>query len=115
VPVAALTEVVKRVSLVAERATPVRLHFSEDGMVVEAGGTEDARASEAMDCLYEGEAMQVAFNPGYLLEGLNALDGPTAVLSLTDPRKPAVLSPAGEDGEVRPGYRYLIMPIRIGA
>jgi DNA polymerase-3 subunit beta len=58
--------------------------------------------------------MQVAFNPAYLLEGLNALDVPVAVLSLTDPRKPAVLAPAGEDGEVAEGYRYLIMPIRIG-
>jgi DNA polymerase-3 subunit beta len=37
------------------------------------------------------------------------------VLRLTDPRKPAVLCPAGEDGEVIPGYRYLIMPIRIGS
>jgi DNA polymerase-3 subunit beta len=113
--VSALVEVVRRVALVAERTTPVRLSFSEDGLIVEAGGTEDARASEAMDCGYEGEAMQVAFNPGYLLEGLGALGGPTAVLSLTDPRKPAVLAPAGEDGEIIPGYRYLIMPIRIGA
>jgi DNA polymerase-3 subunit beta len=68
-----------------------------------------------MECGYEGEPMQVAFNPGYLLEGLNALDGPTAVLSLTDPRKPAVLAPAKEDGEIIEDYRYLIMPIRIGA
>jgi DNA polymerase-3 subunit beta len=113
--VSALVEVVRRVALVAEKSTPVRLSFSEDGLIVEAGGTEDARASEAMDCVYEGEAMQVAFNPGYLLEGLGALDGPTAVLSLTDPRKPAVLAPAGENGEIIPGYRYLIMPIRIGA
>jgi DNA polymerase-3 subunit beta len=114
IPVAALVEVVKRVALVAERTTPVRLSFSEDGLVVEAGGSEDARASEAMECGYEGEPMQVAFNPGYLLEGLNALDGPVAVLSLTDPRKPAVLAPAKEDGELITGYRYLIMPIRIG-
>ncbi len=113
--VSALVEVVRRVALVAERTTPVRLSFSEDGLVVEAGGSEDARASEAMDCRYEGEPMQIAFNPGYLLEGLGALDGPTAVLSLTDTRKPASLAPAGEDGEVVPGYRYLIMPIRIGA
>jgi DNA polymerase-3 subunit beta len=115
IQVSALVEVVRRVALVAERTTPVRLSFSEDGLIIEAGGTEDARASEAMDCVYEGEAMQVAFNPGYLLEGLGALGGPTAVLSLTDPRKPAVLSPAGENGEIIPGYRYLIMPIRIGA
>ena len=114
IPVAALNEVVKRVSLVAERSTPVRLSFSEDGLVVEAGGTEDARASEAMECTYEGDPIQVAFNPGYLLEGLTALGGPIAVLSMTDPRKPAVLSPAGENGDAIPGYRYLIMPIRIG-
>jgi DNA polymerase-3 subunit beta len=113
--VAGLVEVVKRVALVADRNTPVRLSFSEDGMVVEAGGTEDARASEAMECGYEGDAMQVAFNPTYLLEGLHAMDGPIGVLSLTDPRKPAVLAPAGEDGEIIEGYRYLIMPIRIGA
>jgi DNA polymerase-3 subunit beta len=115
IQVSALVEVVRRVALVAERTTPVRLSFSEDGLVVEAGGSEDARASEAMDCRYEGEPMQIAFNPGYLLEGLGALGGPTAVLSLTDTRKPASLAPAGEDGEVVPGYRYLIMPIRIGA
>ncbi|MEN3309122.1 MAG: polymerase subunit beta [Micromonosporaceae bacterium] len=115
IAVAGLAEVVRRVALVAERTTPVRLSFSEDGLIVEAGGTEDARASEAMECGYEGEPMQVAFNPGYLLDGLAALDGPTAALSMTDPRKPAVLAPAREDGEIVPGYRYVIMPIRIGA
>ena len=49
VPVAALIEVVRRVALVAERTTPVLLSFSEDGLVVEAGGSEEARASEAME------------------------------------------------------------------
>ncbi|HLL66601.1 MAG TPA: DNA polymerase III subunit beta [Micromonosporaceae bacterium] len=115
VPVAALQEVVRRVGLVAERTTPVRLSFSADGLVVEASGSEDARASEAMDCQYDGDAMTIAFNHQYLLDGLAALSGPTAVLSFTDPRKPAVLSPAAEDGEIIPGYWYLIMPVRIGS
>ncbi|MCW2640862.1 MAG: dnaN [Dactylosporangium sp.] len=114
VAVAALTEVVKRVSLVAERATPVRLRFSEDGLVVEAGGTEDARASEAMDCAFTGDPLTIAFNHQYLLDGLNALDGPFAVFSFTDPKKPAIISPAAEDGEISSGYWYLIMPVRIG-
>ncbi|GAA0897449.1 DNA polymerase III subunit beta [Virgisporangium aurantiacum] len=114
VPVSALTEVVKRVALVAERATPVRLSFGDDGLVVEAGGSEDARASEAMDCEYTGEPMTIAFNHQYLLDGLAALDGPVAVLSFTEPKKPAILSPAGEDGQVSSSYRYLIMPVRIG-
>ena len=114
VPVSALNEVVKRVALVAERATPVRLSFGDDGLVVEAGGTEDARASEAMDCEYTGEPMTIAFNHQYLLDGLAALDGPMAVLSFTDPKKPAIIAPAGEDGQVSSSYRYLIMPVRIG-
>ena len=114
VPVAALTEVVRRVALVAERATPVRLSFGDDGLVVEAGGTEDARASEAMDCEYVGEPMTIAFNHQYLLDGLAALDGPVAVLSFIEPKKPAVIAPAGEDGTIASSYRYLIMPVRIG-
>jgi DNA polymerase-3 subunit beta len=114
VPVSALTEVVKRVALVAERATPVRLSFGDDGLVVEAGGSEDARASEAMDCEYTGEPMTIAFNHQYLLDGLSALDGPVAVLSFTEPKKPAIMSPAGEDGQASSSYRYLIMPVRIG-
>jgi DNA polymerase-3 subunit beta len=114
VQVSALQEVVRRVGLVAERSTPVRLSFSGDGLVVEASGSEDARASEAMDCVYDGDPMTIAFNHQYLLDGLAALDGPTAVMSFTEPKKPAVMSPAGEDGQVIPGYWYLIMPVRLG-
>lgn len=114
VSVPGLKEVVRRVALVAERATPVRLTFGEDGVVVEAGGTEEARASEAMDAVFTGEPMTIAFNHGYLLDGLEALNAPQAVFSFVDPIKPAVISPGGEDGEIVPGYRYLIMPIRLG-
>jgi DNA polymerase-3 subunit beta len=114
VAVSALLEVVKRVSLVAEKATPIRLSFSEDGLVVEAGGTEEARASEALDATFTGEPLTIAFNPQYLIDGLGALGAPTALFGFTDAFKPAVLMPAGDDGEVITGYRYLIMPIRVG-
>ena len=113
VGVAALVEVVRRVALVAERTTPVLLSFSEDGLVVEAGGTEEARASEAMEATFTGEALTIGFNPQYLIDGLQNLGAPTAVLSFVDAFKPAVISPAGENGEIVPGYRYLIMPIRV--
>lgn len=113
VTVAALTEVVRRVALVAERTTPVLLSFSEDGLVVEAGGTEEARASEAMEASFTGEPLTIGFNPQYLLDGLQNLGAPTAVFSFVDAFKPAVISPFGEDGEIIPGYRYLIMPIRV--
>jgi len=112
--VAALTEVVKRVALVADRTTPVRLSFAEGEVVIEAGGSEDARASEAMEGEFTGEPLTVAFNPGYLLDGLSILDAPTVFISFTTAMKPAVISPAAEDGEPIPGYRYLIMPMRVG-
>jgi DNA polymerase-3 subunit beta len=115
ISVPALTEVVRRVGLVAERSTPVRLSLSADGLIVEASGSEDARASEAMDCVYDGEPMTIAFNHQYLLDGLSAVGAPVAVFSFNDPKKPAVISPAGEDGESIPGYWYLIMPVRIGS
>jgi DNA polymerase III subunit beta len=108
-----LTEVVKRVALVAERATPVRLGFSADGLVVEAGGSEDARASEATDAAYTGEPLTIAFNPQYLLDGLASMGSAQAVLSLVDSFKPAVLSPALDDGTPDPAHRYLLMPIRV--
>lgn len=113
VTVSALVEVVRRVALVAERTTPVLLSFSSDGLVVEAGGTEEARASEAMDATFTGEPLTIGFNPQYLVDGLQNLGVPTAVLHFVDAFKPAVISPAGEDGEIIPGYRYLIMPIRV--
>jgi DNA polymerase-3 subunit beta len=113
VGVAALVEVVRRVALVAERTTPVLLSFSEDGLVVEAGGTEEARASEAMEATFTGEPLTIGFNPQYLIDGLQNLGAPNAVLSFVDAFKPAVISPAGENGEIVPGYRYLIMPIRV--
>jgi DNA polymerase-3 subunit beta len=118
VPVAALTEVVRRVSLVAERNTPVRLAFSTDGLVVEAGSSEEARASEALDATFDApgggeEPWVLAFNPAYLLDGLNAVNAATAVFSFVEAGKPAVIAPGGEDGAIMPGYRYLIMPIRV--
>jgi DNA polymerase-3 subunit beta len=113
VSVSSLVEVVRRVALVAERTTPVLLSFSDDGLVVEAGGTEEARASEAMEAAFTGEALTIGFNPQYLIDGLQNLGAPTAVLSFVDAFKPAVISPAAEDGEIVPGYRYLIMPIRV--
>ena len=63
--------------------------------------------------LHGGEPLTIGFNPQYLIDGLQNLGAPTAMLSFVDAFKPAVISPAGENGEIVPGYRYLIMPIRV--
>ncbi len=111
VDTAALTEAVKRVSLVASRNAPVRLSFSADGLLLEAGGGDDAQASESLDAGYEGEDMTIAFNPAYLLDGLNAIDSDTAQLAFTTATKPAVLT--GKDASEE--YRYLLMPVRLSS
>ena len=111
-------EAVKRVALVAARNAPVRLGFSVDGVVLEAGGADDAQASEQLECGWEGSAsgepFQIAFNPQYLLDGLGAVDSDTTTLSFTGPTRPAVLTGKREADAVGiPDYRYLLMPVRL--
>jgi len=109
---AALTEAVKRVALVsASRTAPVRLGFDGNGEVVlEAGSGEDAQATESLAADFEGDALTIAFNPQFLLDGLGQLDGTAARLSFTSPTRPAVLTAAVEG---TPDYRYLLMPVRL--
>jgi len=110
----ALIDAVKRVALVAERNTPVRLSFADGTLTLEAGQGEDAQASEAVECSLEGEEISIAFNPQFLLDGLGALSQPLARLSFTQARKPAVISGQAEQGGPDDdSYRYLIMPVRI--
>jgi DNA polymerase III subunit beta len=113
-PTASFTESVKRVALVAERSTPVRLAFSAGQLVLEAGTGDEAQAVESLEASFDGEDIQIAFNPQYLLDGLSAIDSDTARMSFTIPTKPAVITgkPAGEETG-QPDYRYLLMPIRL--
>jgi len=108
-----LAEAVKRVALVAERNTAVRLAFSPGQLVLEAGTGEEAQAVEVLEAGYDGDDFEIAFNPQYLLDGLSAIDSDTARMSFTEPGRPALITgkPA-PDGE--PDYRYLLMPIRLG-
>jgi DNA polymerase-3 subunit beta len=102
-------EAVKRVALVAERNTPVRLTFTADGLLLEAGAGDEATALETLETSFGGAGdLRVNFNPQYLLDGLTAVSSDTAVISFTTPTRPAVLT--GKDGG--DGYRYVLMPIR---
>ena len=112
-PVALLSESVKRVALVAERNTPVRLSFSSGQLVLEAGTGDEAQAEEVIEADFSGDDLSIAFNPQYLLDGLTAIDSDTVRISFTEPGKPALLTgKPGPDGN--PEFRYLLMPIRLG-
>jgi DNA polymerase III subunit beta len=112
-PVSLLSESVKRVALVAERNTPVRLSFSEGQLVLEAGTGDEAQAEEVIEAEFSGDDLSIAFNPQYLLDGLAAIDSDTVRISFTEPGKPALLTgKPGPDGVSE--FRYLLMPIRLG-
>ena len=111
---APFVEAVKRVALVAERNTPVRLSFEQGVLILEAGSSDDAQAVERVDAQLDGDDISIAFNPTFLLDGLSAIDSPVAQLSFTTSTKPALLSgkPA-MDAEADEAYKYLIMPVRL--
>jgi len=113
VGISSLVEAVKRVSLVAERGTQVRLEFAEGLLRLSAGGDDEGSAEEELGVEFEGEPVTIAFNPAYLLDGLGALHTDRAHLSFTTPNRPALIKPVTEDGEVQPGYLYLLMPVRL--
>jgi DNA polymerase-3 subunit beta len=114
VPTSALADAVKRVALVAERNTPVRLALTQGELTIEAGSGDDAQAVDRIDADLEGDDISIAFNPAYLLDGLAAINSPTAQLSFTTPTKPALLQGrAATDTEPDDTYKYLIMPVRL--
>jgi DNA polymerase-3 subunit beta len=114
VSVSAFTESVKRVALLADRGTPVRLEFADGGVALSAGGENEGRAEEALEIAFEGEPITTAFNPGFLIDGLAAVGAGTARLLFTSANKPVVIRPvAGSGAGGDADYTYLIMPVRL--
>lgn len=123
IEVAPLAEAIKRVALVADRGAQVRLEFSSDGLLISAGGDDAGRAEESLEADFQGEPMTIAFNPGYLTEGLGSLHSDRVSFGFTTPSRPAVLRPAGDEPLVADGsgnfpapessYTYLLMPVRL--
>lgn len=113
VEVGALVDAIKRVSLVAERGTQVRLEFSETSLRLTAGGDDEGSAEEELPIEFDGEPLTIAFNPAYLQDGLAALKTDRARMLFTTSSRPAVIKPVDDEGETVPGYLYLLMPVRM--
>jgi DNA polymerase-3 subunit beta len=108
-----LTDVVHRIALVTDRGNPLRLQVNEGELVIEAGGLGSARAREATEAQLEGESLKIAINPQFMLDGLGAVGSPNVVLSFVSTHKPVLMLPADENGEVIPGFRYVVMSVRM--
>jgi DNA polymerase III subunit beta len=114
VDVAPLVEAIKRVSLVADRIAQVRMEFGAESLRLAAGGEDVGSAEEELACELTGAELLIAFNPGYLLDGLGAVHTERARLSFTTPNRPALLQPvSSETGEPEVGYQHLLMPVRL--
>ena len=112
-----LIEVVRRVSVVGDAnttATPVTLDLSADAVRVTAGSGEVGQAEESMPGSLDGDDLQIAFNPRYLTDGLDAAGTQHVAMELRDELKPAVIRPApsGDDEPVA-DFLYLLMPVRL--
>ena len=104
----ALLEALRRVKILAQDATPVRLGLGGETLALTAITQDVGNAAEEIDATYEGTEMTVAFNPDYLAAGVDAVEAEEVTLSTLDPMKPAVIRAVGRDD-----YLYLLMPVRV--
>jgi DNA polymerase-3 subunit beta len=98
---------VRRVGLLAQRNSPLRLRFAEGELTVSARTQDVGEARESLPAPYSAEALEIGFNAEFLRDGLDSIDSSTVRVKLISPLRPAVLQ--GES----PDYTYLIMPIRL--
>jgi DNA polymerase-3 subunit beta len=103
-----LLEVVTRVSQLAQRNAPLRLAFSEGELTVAAETPDIGDASESMPAAFQGEPLEIGFNPEFLRDGIDSVEGDEVVLKLISPLRPGLLEPIEGDD-----YSYLVMPIRL--
>ncbi len=103
-----LLEVTRRVSQLAQRNAALRLSFSDGELVVSAETPDLGDAREALPAPYEGELLEIGFNPEFVRDGLESIDSDEVLLKLISPLRPGLLEPADDDD-----FSYLVMPIRL--
>jgi DNA polymerase-3 subunit beta len=102
------TDVVRRVSLLAQKNAPLRLAFAPGELTVSAQTPDVGEALESMPVAFQGEPLEIGFNPEYLRAGLESIDEGDVLLKLISPLRPGLIE-AGDESR----FRYLIMPIRL--
>jgi len=107
---AVLQSALERASLLAkeERANLIKLNFESDRITIESN-SEIGHVSEQIASHHQGDAVKIAFNAKYLLDGVRALDCDAIRLNLNGTLNPMIIRPVGEDN-----YTYLVLPVRVG-
>jgi len=102
-----LLDVVRRVAVMAQRNSPLRLRFGDGELTVSAQTQDIGEARESLPVSFSGEPLEIGFNAEFLRDGIESVGGEQLRLKLISPLRPAVLQ--GEDDN----FLYLIMPIRL--
>lgn len=103
-----LLEVTRRVSQLAQRNAPLRLSFAQGELTVAASTPDVGDAEETMPAAFEGEPLEIGFNPDFLREGIESVQGDEVLVRLISPLRPGLLQPVDNED-----FRYLVMPIRL--
>jgi DNA polymerase-3 subunit beta len=103
-----VTDVVRRISLLAQKNAPLRLSFQPGELVISAQTPDIGEARESLPVAFQGEPFEIGFNPEFLRDGLEGVESGNIVLKLISPLRPGLIQ-AGDDA----GFLYLIMPIRL--
>jgi DNA polymerase-3 subunit beta len=101
-------DVARRVSQLAQRNAPLRLSFSQGELKVSASTPDVGDAEETMPAAFDGELLEIGFNPEFLRDGIESVEGDEVMLRLISPLRPGLLQPVGNED-----FRYLVMPIRL--
>lgn len=100
-------DVVRRVAVMAQRTSPIKLSFEEGALTVSAQTQDVGEASETLPVAFSGEPIQIGFNAEFLREGIESVIGDELELNLINPIRPGLLRAKGDS------FWYLIMPIRL--
>jgi DNA polymerase III subunit beta len=105
---AELTEVVRRISLLAQKNAPLRLSFKPGELTISAQTPDIGEALESLPVPFQGEPLEIGFNPEFLRAGLEAIEEGDVLIKLISPLRPGLIE-SGDESR----FRYLIMPIRL--
>lgn len=99
----------KRMSILgSENYKGVIFKFSDGKLVVSSTNPDIGESKEEMAVSYQGDSMEMAFNPRYFIDAISVLDDDNVTLHIIEEEKPCMIS-----GEADQGYLCVIMPMRI--
>jgi len=100
---------IDRVSAISsEKSRAVKLSIASGTMTLSASSAEEGSATEEIEVVYQGDALEVGFNAGYLLDIVRQIEGPSARMLMADAASPTIFCEVDD-----PAALYVLMPMRV--